>query len=43
MTKFYSIWAKQGNQYSSFREAQLELKKTFPEAVYWGAFVMYDK
>jgi CHAT domain-containing protein len=43
MTKFYSIWAKQGNQYNSFREAQLELKKTFPEAVYWGAFVMYDK
>lgn len=43
MTKFYSKWAGGKDMYTSFREAQLELKQNFPEPAYWGAFVLYDR
>jgi CHAT domain-containing protein len=41
MTTFYSEMLKPGNtKRQSFKNAQLELRKTFPEPYYWGAFVM---
>lgn len=43
MTKFYSAWAAGGDLYGSFRQAQLEIKKSFPDPSYWGAFVLLDR
>ena len=43
MINFYSGWTKTGDLYSSFKNAQLEVKKKFPEPYYWGAFVLYGK
>lgn len=40
MTHFYTRWAKTGDKRTSFREAQLELKKKYKAPFYWGAFVM---
>jgi len=46
MTNFYSEWIKNyssANKRSSFRKAQLEVKKRYPSLYYWGAFVMIGK
>jgi CHAT domain-containing protein len=40
MTKFYDRILKGTNKRQAFREAQIDLKKTYPEFYYWGAFVM---
>jgi CHAT domain-containing protein len=40
MSAFYLEWIKTGNKTSAFRNAQVSLKKEFPEPYYWGAFVM---
>jgi CHAT domain-containing protein/Tfp pilus assembly protein PilF len=40
MSGFYLEWIKTGNKILAFRNAQLSLKKEFPEPYYWGAFVM---
>ncbi len=40
MIAFYSKWTKTGNLYMSFRHAQLETKKKYPEPYYWGAFIL---
>lgn len=43
MINFYSSWTKTGDLYASFKNAQLEVKKKFPDPYYWGAFVLYGK
>lgn len=46
MTNFYGEWIKNyssANKRSSFRKAQLEVKKRYPSPYYWGAFVMIGK
>ncbi|MCC6370063.1 MAG: CHAT domain-containing protein [Bacteroidia bacterium] len=43
MIAFYGAWTKTGNLYSSFKEAQLEVKKKYPQPYYWGAFVLTGK
>ncbi len=46
MTNFYGEWIKNyssSNKRSSFRKAQLEVKKRYPSPYYWGAFVMIGK
>jgi CHAT domain-containing protein len=46
MTNFYSEWIKNyssSNKRSSFRKAQLEVRKRYPSPYYWGAFVMIGK
>jgi CHAT domain-containing protein/Tfp pilus assembly protein PilF len=40
MTKFYEKFIAGIDKKTAFRQAQLELKKVFPEFYYWGAFVM---
>jgi CHAT domain-containing protein len=43
MIAFYGAWTKTGNLYNSFKEAQLEVKKKYPQPYYWGAFVLSGK
>ncbi len=43
MTRFYALWIAGSTMFQAFRNAQLELKQTFPAPVYWGAFVLYDR
>lgn len=43
MISFYASWAKSGNLYSAFKEAQLDVKKKYPEPYYWGAFILNGK
>ncbi|TAE10440.1 MAG: CHAT domain-containing protein, partial [Bacteroidetes bacterium] len=40
MTAFYEQWFKLKDKRKAFREAQLALKEKYPEAYYWGAFVL---
>jgi CHAT domain-containing protein/Flp pilus assembly protein TadD len=40
MSIFYKNWLSGKNKREAFKEAQLELKKKYPEFCYWGAFVM---
>ncbi len=40
MTVFYKEWLATGNKQESFRKAQYEVKKKYPEPFYWGAFIM---
>ncbi|MBA2610983.1 MAG: CHAT domain-containing protein [Bacteroidetes bacterium] len=40
MIALYSKWVVTGDLYNSFKEAQLEVKKKYPEPYYWGAFVL---
>ena len=40
MVALYSKWIISGDLYTSFKEAQLEVKKKYPEPYYWGAFVL---
>lgn len=43
MISFYSSWSKSGDLYAAFKEAQLDLKKKYPEPYYWGAFILNGK
>lgn len=43
MIAFYDTWIKTGNMHQSFKEAQLELKKKYPEPYFWGAFILTGK
>lgn len=40
MVALYSKWIVSGDLYTAFKEAQLEVKKKYPEPYYWGAFVL---
>jgi len=40
MTSFYSSWLAGNNKFEAFKNAQLEIKKEFSDAYYWGAFVI---
>ncbi|MBA3664071.1 MAG: CHAT domain-containing protein [Bacteroidetes bacterium] len=40
MINFYKRWMNTGDLYGSFKEAQLDVKKKYPEPYYWGAFVL---
>jgi CHAT domain-containing protein len=40
MTTFYEKWSVSGDLYNSFRDAQMEVKKVYPEPYFWGAFVL---
>jgi CHAT domain-containing protein len=43
MINFYQGCTKSGDLYTSFKNAQLEVKKKFPDPYYWGAFVLNGK
>lgn len=40
MLQFYQKWLNSGNLRESFIEAKKELRVTYPEPIYWGAFIM---
>lgn len=40
MTRFYELWLKTGDKRKSFADAKREIKKLYPEPIYWGSFVM---
>jgi len=42
MSTFYQMRTQKGNL-EAFRKAQIELRKTYPDPFYWGAFVMLGK
>ena len=42
MSSFYKYYLQSGNKQKAFKQAQSELKKTFKEPYYWGAFVMVE-
>jgi len=43
MTAFYRKWVNGQNKVTSFKEAQLDVKKKYPNPVYWGGFVMVGR
>jgi len=43
MIAFYDGWIKKGNLYQAFKEAQLEVKKKYPDPYFWGAFILVGK
>ena len=40
MVHFYKRWATTGDMRNSFRYAQQELRKKYPNPYYWGAFIL---
>ena len=40
MLTFYDKWLNSGKMRQSFRQAQIEFRKQYPEPYFWGAFVM---
>ncbi|SFB75675.1 Tetratricopeptide repeat-containing protein [Flexibacter flexilis DSM 6793] len=40
MSLFYEKWIKTGDKRSAFIEAKKQLKKEYPQPIYWGSFVM---
>lgn len=40
MTTFYNFWLSGSDKTSAFRQAQRELRKTYSEPYYWGAFIL---
>jgi CHAT domain-containing protein len=42
MSKFYRTWSGKANT-SEFRQAQIEMRKQYPQPYYWGAFIMLGK
>ncbi len=40
MTRFYELWLKTGDKRKSFADAKREIKKIYPEPIFWGSFVM---
>lgn len=43
MISFYDAWTKSGDLYGSFKKAQLDVKKKYPQPYFWGAFVLNGK
>ncbi len=42
MASFYRVWTGKQNEIE-FREAQINMRKKYPQPFYWGAFVMLGK
>jgi len=42
MSVFYKTWSGTANA-SEFRNAQIEMRKRYPQPYYWGAFIMLGK
>ncbi|MEJ0056638.1 MAG: CHAT domain-containing protein [Bacteroidota bacterium] len=42
MASFYKVWTGKNNE-MEFREAQMNMRKKYPQPFYWGAFVMLGK
>lgn len=42
MKYFYENWILTSNKYESFKLAKSKIKEQYPEAIYWGAFVMIE-
>lgn len=40
MSTFYQLWLSGSDKTSAFRQAQRELRKTYKEPYYWGAFIL---
>ncbi len=40
MENFYTNWIQSGNKREAFNKAKKDLMKEYPDAKYWGAFVM---
>jgi CHAT domain-containing protein len=40
MTRFYERWLLTGDKRKAFSEAKKEIKKAYPQPIYWGSFVM---
>ncbi len=40
MTDFYEAWLKGVEVHQAFRQAQMELRKNYPNPFYWGAFIL---
>lgn len=40
MIAFYTELLKSGNTYQSFRKAQMEIRKKYPEPYYWASFIL---
>lgn len=40
MDTFYKKWIELGDKHLAFIEAKKEVKKEYPDRIYWGAFVM---
>lgn len=43
MTEFYKYWLKTDNLRQSFEEAQILLRKEYPNPYFWGAFVLVGR
>jgi CHAT domain-containing protein len=43
MIAFYDDWMKTGNLYQAFKNAQLVVKKKYPDPYFWGAFILVGK
>lgn len=39
-TRFYDLWLNNGDKRKSFTDAKREIKKTYPNPIYWASFVM---
>lgn len=37
---FYKIWLETGDKQEAFIDAKKEVRKKFPEPIYWGAFIL---
>ncbi|MEA3451408.1 MAG: CHAT domain-containing tetratricopeptide repeat protein [Bacteroidota bacterium] len=43
MTQFYKNWLVSGDEFDSFRKAQLYIKDKYKYPYYWGAFILVGK
>ena len=43
MLEFYKDWLKTGNKRQALIDAKREIKKKWPQPIYWGSFVMIGK
>ncbi len=43
MVDFYTFWLSGEGKHEAFRKAQLEIKKTYKDPYYWGAFILVGK
>lgn len=39
-TRFYELWLKNGDKRKAFTDAKREIKKIYPNPIYWASFVM---
>lgn len=42
MMTFYTNWIRTGNMRQSFIDAKKEVKASYPQPIYWGAFVLIE-